>query len=126
MLLDTVALYRAATEPDLLSPAVRSLFRDPSNELLVSLVSAWELAIKSSLGKLALPCDVEEFFAQGSRDLLAQPLGLELNAIARVAQLPLHHRDPFDRLIISQALIERCAVVTTDVRFASYGIEVIW
>lgn len=90
------------------------------------MVSAWELAIKSSLGKLALPCEVEEFFVQGSRDLLARPLGLELNAIARVTQLPMHHRDPFDRLIISQALIERCCVVTSDARFASYGIYVVW
>lgn len=126
LLLDTVALYRAAAMPDSLPPAVLELLRDESQELVVSLVSAWELAIKSSLGKLALPCPVEEFFPQAARDLLARQLGIELADVSSVASLPRHHGDPFDRLIIAQALIHECAVITSDAQFAAYGVHVVW
>lgn len=126
VLLDTVALYRAALEPEALPEAVHEILRDHSNTLFVSLVSAWELAIKSSLGKLALPCPIEEFFPQAARDLLAQQLGIELKAVACVAELPKHHGDPFDRLIIAQALLDGCCVLTSDTHFAAYGLKVIW
>lgn len=126
VLLDTVALYRAATSPESLPKAARSALEEPSNTLFVSLVSAWEMAIKASLGKLPLPCPVEQFFAQSSLDLLADTLGLELSAVARVAQLPPHHRDPFDRLIIAQALMGGHSIVTSDARFSAYGVNVIW
>ena len=98
VLLDTVAVYRAATSPEALSPAARAALEDPSHALFVSLVSAWELAIKASLGKLALPAPIADFFPQIGRDLLARQLGLELTEIAKVAWLPHHHSDPFDRL----------------------------
>lgn len=126
VLLDTVAIYRAATHPETLSTAARSLLDDESHTLYVSLISAWELTIKSSLGKLALPAPIEEFFSQAARDLLAQPLGLELKAIAKLAGLPHHHADPFDRLLIAQALVDECAVMTSDARFAAYGVPVVW
>jgi PIN domain nuclease of toxin-antitoxin system len=126
LLLDTVALYRAATMPDTLPEAARDYLRDSASQLRVSLASAWELAIKSALGKLALPCAFEDFFAQSVRDLLATTLDVDLGAIARVTQLPPHHRDPFDRLIIAQALIGGFTVVTSDRRFEDYGVKVIW
>jgi PIN domain nuclease of toxin-antitoxin system len=126
ILLDTVAVYRAATAPATLSEAARAAIEEQSNALFVSLISAWELAIKSSLGKLPLPAPIADFFPQLARDLLAQQLGLELNAIAKLSELPNHHADPFDRLIIAQALVTQCAVVTSDTRFASYGVQVIW
>jgi PIN domain nuclease of toxin-antitoxin system len=126
VLLDTVALYRAATQPESVPNPARAVLEDPSNSLFVSLVSAWELAIKVSLGKLPMPCAVDEFFSQSSRDLLAESITLDLSAIARVAQLPAHHRDPFDRLIISQAIVGGHAIMTSDTRFAAYGVEVIW
>lgn len=99
---------------------------DESSVLFVSLVSAWELAIKSSLGKLQLPCSIGELFPQAARDLLAQQLEIDLTPVARVAELPQHHRDPFDRLIIAQALLHECTVVTSDTQFAAYGVNVIW
>jgi PIN domain nuclease of toxin-antitoxin system len=126
LLLDTVALYRAAILPEALPAAVQAVLADASHGVFVSLVSAWELAIKSSLGKLVLPCSIEVFFPQAARDLLAQPLEIGLEAIAQVAQLPTHHGDPFDRLIIAQALIAECSVVTSDAHFAAYGVKVIW
>lgn len=126
ILLDTVALYRAATEPEALPEAARSLLEDESHTVLVSLISAWELAIKASLGKLPLPAPIDEFFPQVARDLLAQQVGLDLKAIAKLAELPSHHADPFDRLIIAQALVDECTVITSDARFAAYGVRVVW
>jgi PIN domain nuclease of toxin-antitoxin system len=126
LLLDTVALYRATVTPEALPKAVLALLGDEAHAVSVSIVSAWELAIKSSLGKLSLPCPVEEFFLQAARDLLAQQLGIELTAIARVAVLPQHHGDPFDRLIIAQALVGEYAVVTSDPHFKNYGVKVVW
>lgn len=125
LLVDTVVLYRAATAPGLLSKSAHDALEDESHTLSVSLVSAWELAIKASLGRLALPVPIETFFPTITRDLLARVLGLELAAIARAAELPHHHGDPFDRLLIAQALVEECAVLTTDARFADYGVPVV-
>lgn len=96
-----------------------------SHTRFVSLVSAWELAIKASLGKIVLPEPIEAFFATTTRDLLARTLGLELGAVARVAQLPHHHGNPFDRLLVAQALVEECAVLTTGARFADYVVTLV-
>jgi PIN domain nuclease of toxin-antitoxin system len=126
LLLDTVALYRVATMPETLPDGARSALSDRANPLHVSLVSAWEIGIKAELGKLELPCALEEFFAQSVQDLLATMVAMELGAIARAAGLPSHHRDPFDRLLIAQALIGGLAVVTSDRRFEDYGVKVIW
>jgi PIN domain nuclease of toxin-antitoxin system len=126
VLLDTVALYRATTAPDALPRASRTLLEDEAHTLFVSLVSAWELAIKSSIGKLALPCPIGDFFPRAARDLLAHPIGLELSAIAQVADLPHHHTDPFDRLIIAQALTHGHVVMTSDPHFEAYGVQVVW
>jgi len=126
ILLDTVALYRAAAMPETLSEALRTQLEERSNGLYVSLISAWELSIKASLGKLPLPCPIDEFFQQATHDLIAEPIELDLAAIARVSQLRWHHRDPFDRLIISQAQIGGYTVATSDHHFSDYGVEVIW
>jgi len=126
LLLDTVAIYRAATAPETLPAAVSTALLDRSHQLVVSLVSAWELAIKASLGKLALPCEIDEFFAQSTKDLLAESSTLELRFVAKVAELPQHHGDPFDRILIAQALLDGCTVVTSDARFATYGVNVLW
>jgi PIN domain nuclease of toxin-antitoxin system len=126
LLLDTVALYRAATAPGSLTEVAAAAIADEANQLSVSMVSAWELAIKSSLGKLPLPCSIETFFSQVSKDLLAESLEIDLPSVAKVATLPHHHGDPFDRLIIAQALLLGCTVVTSDPRFTAYGVNVIW
>jgi PIN domain nuclease of toxin-antitoxin system len=126
ILLDTVAIYRAATHPEALPNFARTALEDPDNSIYVSLVSAWELTIKSSLGKLKLPAPIETFFAQITRDLLASTLGLDLIVLAKLSELPFHHNDPFDRLLIAQAVMTDCAVITSDQHFSPYGINVIW
>ncbi len=77
-------------------------------------------------GKLPLPCRIDEFFSELIRDLRAQVMGLDLKYVARLAGLPAHHADPFDRLIIAQALVDDCEIITSDGRFGSYGVNVVW
>ncbi len=97
----------------------------PENELFLSAASAWEIAIKYSLGKLRLPMEPTEYV----RSRLAPTLTLELSVThthaLRVAHLPLHHRDPFDRLLIAQAQLEGMGLMTSDPRFAAYDVEVL-
>lgn len=122
LLVDTHAvLWWLADNPGL-SPEAREAIADPANEPLVSAVSMWEIAIKRSLGKLSVPDDLPStIVAQGFAWLpLTSP-----HAWA-VRTLPIHHRDPFDRVLIAQALAERIPVVTGDERFASYGVETRW
>ena len=126
LLLDTVAFYRAAVAPDALPAKVTAALADSSHQLVVSTISAWELSIKVSVGKLSLPCPVDQFFTQTSRDLLAQTTTLELRYVAKLSELPWHHADPFDRLLIAQALVDDATVVTSDPRFADYGARVLW
>jgi PIN domain nuclease of toxin-antitoxin system len=73
-----------------------------------------------------IDCGPADGHAQAARDLLADQLGIELRFVARVAELPWLHRDPFDRLIIAQALMDNWAVVTNDPHFAAYGVALVW
>ena len=113
-------------EPEKLSDRVASSVRNPDTELYVSAASAWEVTIKASLGKIKLPCSVPELFRATQEELLAHWLPIELSHLERLAALPLHHRDPFDRLLISQATAEGIAIVSTDQAMKLYDVELIW
>jgi PIN domain nuclease of toxin-antitoxin system len=122
VLVDTHALLWWLTDDAALSPAAREALADPAREPLVSTASLWEIAIKRSLGKLAVPDDlpdrvVDEGFAW---------LPVDASHAWRVRDLPVHHRDPFDRLIVAQALVEGVPVLTADSRFGGYGVDVRW
>jgi PIN domain nuclease of toxin-antitoxin system len=93
-----------------------------AEEVHVSVASAWEAAIKMALGKLRLP----ESFEKGVRDSAFSPLLVAFSHAERVGALPPHHRDPFDRMLIAQALVEGLTVVTHDRRFEPYGMPVLW
>lgn len=95
---------------------------DARNEALLSAAVVWELAIKRSLGKLEAPAG----FATMLVDAGARPLPVTLDHAAAVEELPWHHRDPFDRMLIAQALTEGAAVVTADPKLQSYGVPIIW
>jgi PIN domain nuclease of toxin-antitoxin system len=95
---------------------------DDRNVILLSAVVVWEVAIKRSLGKLEAPPD----FAATLVGAGAQPLPVALSHAAAVERLPWHHRDPFDRLLVAQAIDEGAALLTADERFAAYGAHVIW
>jgi PIN domain nuclease of toxin-antitoxin system len=124
-LLDTHTLLWWVTEPEALSKPLLSFLDDPSNELLLSVVVPWELAIKTNSGKLdagQLLRDIE--FGQLRHDL--EILRAEVSHVIRAGFLPLHHRDPFDRLLAAQALDLGIAVISRDRIFDRYGVKRIW
>lgn len=121
LLLDTHALIWALGDPAKLSPKSRSAIEDPANEIFVSAASLWEIAIKAGDGKLQVPDDLERaIFAVGF-----QPLEIRFPHVRRLRSLPLHHRDPFDRILVAQAQHEDLAVVTRDGRIPTYGVRVL-
>lgn len=122
LLVDTHAVLWWLDDDPALSLAARSAIADPGNAPLVSAASVWEMAIKRSLGKLRVPDDLPAKLLDGGFEWLA------VSALHSwdVRELPLHHRDPFDRLVIAQALRERIGIVTRDRRFGAYGVDTVW
>jgi len=126
LLLDTHTLLWWVEDEPLLSPKARAAIGDENNECFVSLVSAWEMAIKVNLEKLRLSIPVLEYFQQHLPANNFKQLHISLEHVSRVQHLPLHHRDPFDRLLIAQAHQEGLVMVSADAVFSGYGIERIW
>ncbi|WP_437310938.1 type II toxin-antitoxin system VapC family toxin [Sorangium sp. So ce388] len=123
LLVDTHAfLWFLANDPQL-SPRAKSFLEEPTNELVLSVASPWEIAIKVSLGKLSIPGDVETFIKHHMAMNDIELLDIRLRHVARVSDLPFHHRDPFDRLMIAQALVEDIPILSQDVVFDAYGIK---
>jgi PIN domain nuclease of toxin-antitoxin system len=125
LLLDTHVLLWAATAPDQLRDGARTILEDGSNEVFVSVVSAWEIAIKQSLSKLDLPRPAEEWLPEVLRRSNFEVADLGLAAALRVRALPWHHRDPFDRLLIAQALEGNYTFVTRDDAVTHYGVSLL-
>jgi PIN domain nuclease of toxin-antitoxin system len=126
VLLDThTFLWFVLDDPDL-SQAAKRVIEDSSNRILISPASYWEIAIKISVGKYRLNSTYEDFWRNGMLDNKFDVLHIELRHTARLLDLPLHHKDPFDRLVIAQSLAEDIPVVGRDPRFDSYGVERIW
>lgn len=122
LLVDTHALLWWLADDPRLPGAARELLADPGNDALVSTASLWEVAIKRRLGKLTVEDDFPAVVTQsGFAWLPVSPA----HAWA-VHDLPLHHRDPFDRLLVVQATLERVAIVTGDEQLAAYGVDVRW
>jgi PIN domain nuclease of toxin-antitoxin system len=110
----------------LLSPTAKTAIADPNNEVYVSAICAWEIAIKMTIGKIQLADPLDFFMSEGMRNARAVELRIRSSHAVRVASLPLHHRDPFDRLLIAQAATESLAIVSSDHQFKPYGLPVIW
>ena len=125
LLLDAHALLWAATEPERLQAEAREALEDGTHDVLVSSVIAWEIAVKQSLGKLDLAQPAEIWIPEVIRRTGLEPAPIELAATLRVRALPWHHRDPFDRLLIAQALEGGYTIVTRDVVFGRYGVAVL-
>jgi PIN domain nuclease of toxin-antitoxin system len=122
LLVDTHALLWWLNDAPALSATARDVIADPSNEPLVSTASVWEIAIKRSLGKIEVPDELPARIIDAGFSWL--PVGSQ-HAWA-VRDLPRHHRDPFDRLLVTQALVEEIPIVTQDGRFAAYGVDTRW
>ena len=126
LLLDTHAFLWWVDDAPALSRKARTAIADPGNDCLLSLASCWEMAIKLSLGKLRLPGAIERFVPEQLAANAIRQLTIDFRHAARVAALPFHHRDPFDRLLAAQALEERCPIVSADPIFRRYGVKRIW
>ena len=125
-LLDTHSFLWAVGEDDQLTPAARELITDGDNEIFLSVVSAWEISIKYSKKRLTLVSPPGVYVPDRLRLFGIQQLPVTLGHATQVAELPFHHRDPFDRILIAQAQLEGMPIITSDRNIASYDIEVIW
>ncbi len=123
MLIDTNAMLWTIARSRRLSRRARATIADARRPLVVSAVSLWEVAIKRSGGKLRAPADLSRRLA-ALRQFELLPIS-PLHAEA-VGELPWHHRDPFDRLLVAQALAERLTIVSSDPQLAQYGVKVVW
>jgi PIN domain nuclease of toxin-antitoxin system len=125
-LIDTnTFLFWTSNSPKLSSDA-RKLLASAKSDLAMSAVSAWEISIKYGLGKLKLPEPPITYVPSRLRQHRIEAISVEHNEALQVARLPNHHDDPFDRLLIAQALHRRMPVVTSDSRFEDYRVLVIW
>ncbi|MBW8333610.1 MAG: type II toxin-antitoxin system VapC family toxin [Prolixibacteraceae bacterium] len=125
LLIDTHAVIWFITEDSLLPLKTKRVIENPDNTCFVSIASFWEIAIKQSIGRLNLFSDLEEIFR------IIENTGFELlpittNQILINAKLPLFHQDPFDRIIIAQAICENLQIVTKDGQFENYDVSLIW
>jgi PIN domain nuclease of toxin-antitoxin system len=125
-LLDTHAFLWWIADDARLSEKAREIILDGRNELLFSAASGWELSIKAGLGKLELTEDLERFVADQISRNAFQVLPIYLSHALYVRKLPHYHRDPFDRLLISQAVLEEMPLLSADPQISRYSIEVVW
>jgi PIN domain nuclease of toxin-antitoxin system len=125
LLLDTHVLLWSATNPDRMTVEAREAIESGTNEAFVSSVVAWEIAIKQSLGKLELAKPAEAWLPEVLRRTGLEPASVDVGVALRVRALAWHHRDPFDRLLVAQALDGGYTVVTHDDIFEAYGVSVL-
>lgn len=126
LLLDTQAMVWTLLDDPRLTNTARAAIADPENEILVSPASLWEIAIKISLGKYSLNEDFTTFMETRLPQNGFVQLPIHVKHLAVVATLPFHHRDPFDRLIVAQAMAEQVAVVSSDAALDAYPITRLW
>lgn len=126
VLLDTHAfLWWIANDPQL-SDRARAVMEDANHQLFLSAASGWEIAIKTYLGKLKLPDDLQGFVAEQLRINAIQVLPIQMAHALHLTTLPDHHRDPFDRMLVAQSQMEQLPILTIDPQIAKYAVTVIW
>ena len=125
-LIDSHALIWAVDEPARLGKSAVATLQDPGNELILSIGTAWELAIKVGLKKLALSTTFKPWMTKAIDDLGLSVLPITVDHADVQAGLPWHHRDPFDRLLVAQCVVEKISIVSADTVFDRYVIARIW
>jgi len=121
LLLDSHTFIWAFSRPGELSAAARQAIEDPNNDRFVSIASIWEITIKAATGKLDAPRN----FTDAIEHLGALPLPITIPHIRSLQAVPRHHRDPFDHLLIAQAIVEGLTIVTRDRHFPAYGVPLL-
>jgi PIN domain nuclease of toxin-antitoxin system len=125
-LVDTECWLWWHLDPERLGPEAMALLEERGSPLLLSAASSWEIAIKVGLGKLELPVPPERFVPEQMAEDGIDPLPIEHAHALRVARLPPHHSDPFDRLLVAQAQLERCSLLTADAQLFGYDVDLVW
>jgi PIN domain nuclease of toxin-antitoxin system len=126
LLLDTHTLLWFVWDDPQLSPTAKGLIEDPNNRKLVSIASCWEIAIKTGLGKLKLGSASGPFLSQHIARNNFELLPISLDHATFVEAMPSHHKDPFDRLLVAQVVLDRVSLVSTDSIFDLYYIPRLW
>lgn len=126
ILLDSHALVWSLLKDHRLSPNARRIFRDPPGQLHFSMISLWELSVKISIGKLRTIGSSISYLRDECIEHGIEIMPLRMEHVLRAETLPLHHRDPFDRLLIAQAIEENLAVLTDDAHFRRYPVKAVW
>jgi PIN domain nuclease of toxin-antitoxin system len=125
-LLDAHTLLWSQDDTTRLSAVAAATLSDPAHDRLVSITTIWEIGIKVAIGKLPLSKPFRVWMDTAITDLAASVLPVTLDHIERQTQLDFHHRDPFDRLLIAQALVEDIPLISSDTQFDIYGVKRIW
>ena len=125
-LLDTCTFLWIVAGAKDLSPEASHIFANPANEVFLSAVSAWELSVKHALGKLPLPGTIDRFIMEQREQHGIAALPLNERAVLHLHKLPLLHRDPFDRMLICQAVEHDCVLLTPDPLITQYPVRTRW
>lgn len=126
LLFDTHSFLWWITDNSRLSSMVRATISDRNNELFFSAASAWEIATKAQLGKLLLPKKPEQFISEQLLINSIESLPIHISHAVRVYDLPIHHKDPFDRILVAQSQLENLSIMTLDPLISQYDVNVIW
>lgn len=126
ILLDTHAFLWFALNDSRLSANEKNCIEDPGSDLLFSPASYWEIAIKISIGKYSLPEDFSNFMRDQIDENQLTVLPISIQHAAAISSMPFHHRDPFDRLLIAQAVVENVKLLSSDKIFDSYPVTRLW
>ncbi|MCQ8104325.1 type II toxin-antitoxin system VapC family toxin [Methylomonas sp. SURF-2] len=126
ILLDTCAFLWLTTDAPELSEKARILFQNTDNAVYLSSVSVWEIIVKHQLGKLPLPSTANEFIKQECEKHFIEYFSLDEKAVFHLSQLPNHHRDPFDRMLVCQAIAHDLTVLTSDELIMQYPVATAW
>jgi PIN domain nuclease of toxin-antitoxin system len=124
-LLDTHTFLWAISGNEKLSRRAREIFVGPS-DLWLSVASIWEILIKAQCGKMSLPQPVGSYLMKKMAENRIEMLPVSLDHVLKIESLPMHHRDPFDRMLIAQSLHEKLPIVSSDIIFRRYDVELIW
>ena len=126
LLSDTHAFIWSFSNTKKLSSTVAKEFKNPTNQIFLSVVSVWEMQIKITRGKMIFDDTLENIISEQQEINGVQILPVELSHALYLENLPLHHKDPFDRLLISQAIVEKMTLVSADEKFAEYQVDLLW
>jgi PIN domain nuclease of toxin-antitoxin system len=126
ILLDTCAFLWLTTDAPELSEKAKILFQNTNNAVYLSSVSVWEIIVKHQLGKLPLPSAADDFIKQQCEKHFVEYLSLDEKAVFNLSRLPNHHRDPFDRMLVCQAIAHDLTILTSDKMITQYPVATVW